>query len=177
MEKRPLPPGLKKEKLAEIWQIGSNLSDSADVSQDQMKTEQLREYLAASLPLDAETTQLLPKGLGRLCQELRPFTGMTIGNLLLDKNTDIETIRYIKELGKKQENAASSEAERAAATALYYAAIAHALVYHEQKITEFPYQDLDTWFNSLLMHNWITPGVSELFKQAQAFCARQAEQK
>ena len=177
MKKKSHPPKLNKQKLAQIWQIGSNLNEDVEMSQDEVKTEQLKEYLAASLHLDADTAKILPNGLRKLCQEMRPFTGMTIGNLLLDEGTDIETIGLIKERCKKQNRATATEAEQATTTALYYAAIAHALAYHQRKITEFTYKELNDSFGSFLATGWLTEELRVLFKRAQGCCTSHIEQE
>ena len=176
MEEKSLPPDLNKRQLARIWQIGSRLNEEGiGLDEDEAKAEQLREYLAAGLRFDAETVQVLPKGLRRLCERMRPFTGISISDLLLDEQTDIETLALIKEQSKKQNRLVSTDVEHAAATILYYAAIAHALVYHHQKITTLTFQTLQSSYEAFGTERWLPEDLRKLFVKAREVCTTPRE--
>ncbi|MHC4109504.1 MAG: hypothetical protein ACYSUY_00415 [Planctomycetota bacterium] len=176
MDKESTAFGLSPEQLAHLLKIGSDTSHADnEVDREQKKTELLHDWLTATLPLDAAIAKALPTILRRLCQELRPLAGKAFGDLLKDPKTDIAAIRKIKDYSKKMVGCAKSETEHDAATAIYYAAIASALVFHNQRITKFSYESLNNSFSTLTGHNWLTPDLAQLLKEASEFCREEAK--
>jgi hypothetical protein len=117
----------------------------------------------------------LPAVFRNLCQELEPLAGKTFGRLLQDPNTNIAAIRKIKNYSKKLIASAKSEAENNAATAVYYGAIASALVFHDQTITRLSYSTLTESFSGLVEHKWLTPDLAELYERACKYCMVKAD--
>lgn len=166
---------LSSEQLAHLLGIGSRIGgDENQVDQEQRKAELLRDLLAAKLPADEVLLESLPTVVRRACQELQPLAGESFGNLLQDPGTDITTIRRIKDYSKKLTKAAESEIEHDAAGAIYYAAIAGALVFHEKKITSFSYEELVDSFSVLTKNSWLTPDLARLFRKARKLCQKKA---
>jgi len=97
-------------------------------------------------------------------------TRWPIGKLLQDPKTDTAVIRMVKDYGRTLSTRAKSEAEHQAANTVYYAAIAHALVFHKLKITNFSYGDLQSSFSRLSQEKWITKGLVDLFAKASEHC-------
>ena len=176
MDKESTAFGLSSEQLARLLKIGSDTSQAdSKVDQEQKKTELLHDWLAASLPLETALVESLPKILRHLCQELRPMAGKPFGDLLKEPNTDIAAIEKIKDYSKKIVASAKSEAEHDAAAAIYYAAIASALVYHKKTITKFSYKNLRDSFSALTDQAWLTPDLVALFEDASKLCQEKTE--
>ena len=72
---------------------------------------------------------------------------------------------------------AKSEAEHDAATAVYFAAIASALLFHDRKITTFSYKSLDESFSKLINEKWIVKDIAELFDRACRVCRQKSKGK
>ncbi len=178
MDKKSTTFGLGPEKLARLLNIGSDISETEnDVDQKEKKAELLHDWLAATLPLDAVLLETLPTILQRLCRQLQPHVGEPFGNLLKEPKTDILVIRKIKDYSKKLVTSAKSEAEHDAATAIYFAAIASALLFHDRKITTFSYKSLDESFSKLINEKWIAKDIAELFSRACRACRQKSKRK
>lgn len=176
MKKKSSTFGLSSEKLARLLNIGSDTSRAkSQADQEQRKAELLRDWLSASLPLDVALVESLPKVLARVCRQLQPLARESFGNLLQDPGVDIAAIKKIKDCSKKLVKSAKSEAEHDAAAAIYYAAIANALVFHEQRITSFSYESLEDTFSELTENSWLSPELVRLFKKAQKLCRKKGQ--
>jgi len=177
MEDEPTTFGLSHEKLARLWEVGNDTpADQDGPTEEQKKAELLRDRLAESLPLDPTATRTLPETLSYALEQFRPLMGCSIGALLLDPDIDPSVIWQIKDRYKERAQSCSSELECQVATAIYYAAIANALLFHEEsllrddKITTFSYRELEEHFSQLLNIHWLTPDLASLFKRAHAIC-------
>jgi hypothetical protein len=180
MENEPTTFGLSHEELARLWQVGADVPACQDrPSEEQKKTELLRERLAEPWPLageplpsDPAATRRLPEPLNFVLKQFKPFTGCSIGDLLFDPNTDPSVVWQIKHRYKERAESCSSELEREAATVIYYAAIATALLFHkallrDAKITTFSHKELNEHFSRLLNIPWLTSDLVGLFKKAR----------
>lgn len=178
MGKKSTTHGLSASKLAQLWKIGADTHEEEKKADPiQRRAELLRDWLAGTLPLDPAVAELLPAVLMRLFRELRPFAGETFGSLLKDPETNITTIKKIKNFSKRIVESAKSEAEHDAAAAIYYAAIASALVFHGQKITTFSYDKLKDSFSALIRNTWLTPDLVKLLREAHKQCKKNAKHK
>jgi hypothetical protein len=178
MDKKSTTFGLSPEKLARLLNIGSDINETENkVDQEEKKAELLHDWLAATLPLDAVFLETLPTILQRLYQQLQPHVGETFGNLLKEPKTDILVIRKIKDYSKKLVTSAKSEAEHDAATTIYFAAIASALLFHDRKITTFSYKSLDESFSELINEKWIAKDIAGLFSKACRVCRQKSKGK
>ena len=81
----------------------------------------------------------------------------------------------IKDYGRKLSNKADSDAEHHIANTIYYAAIAHALVYHNIMITSHSYEDLTKSYGRLSKENWLPDNLLNLFKQSLKYCRAKIE--
>jgi hypothetical protein len=173
MDKESTTFGLNPEKLARLLKIGSDISQTDEkIDPEHKKAELLHDWLAATLPLDAALAEQLPIVIRRLCKELQPLSGEPFGKLLEDSKTNVEVLNKIKGYSKKLVTAAKSEAENDAATVVYYAAIASALFFHDQKITRFSYKDLEQSFSCLVKNSWIPMDLINLFEKASLLCKK-----
>lgn len=126
--------------------------------------------LDRELPLDPATPHSIPAVLNRPCDELLAATRRTVSQLLLDSKTDLAVMKALKDYCKALARLAGREARRTAATVIYYAAIANALVFHQHKITQHSYEKLHEAYAELEQKPWIPSELKELFKKAQAIC-------
>jgi hypothetical protein len=164
--------GLSPDRLAELLKIGSDVEGNLDT--EHRKADLLHDWLAARLPLDEAMAHSLPAIVSKLCRELQSLAGHSFGMLLLDSHSELDALTKIKHYGKKMAEAAKTEADHDAATAVYYAAIASAVLYHDEKMTTYSYKDLRKSFSALAAQDWLTQDLSELFGKAAAICREKA---
>ena len=102
-----------------------------------------------------------------LKRQMQVYAGCSIGEILADPNSNLILIKEIKEHHKLKANAASSKAEQHIATAVYFAAIAHAILHHGAQISEHSPEYLTNSLISLEKKKWITPDIRSLYDQAK----------
>jgi hypothetical protein len=177
MEKEEGIFGSDPDKLAKLWEIGSDTNnDKIKLDENEVKSELLHDMLAGKMPLDQILAQTLPKVLSQLCEHIKPFTGDSFGLLLSDPNTDLLVLKRIKDYSKNLSKKVSSEAEHDVVAAIYYAAIAGALINYDQRITSFSYKSLLDSFSSMIEARWMTPKLVDLFQKARNYCANKLKQ-
>lgn len=156
------------EKLAQLWDIGSDVHDEAAErtggSEDRY-AELLRDWMARQLPPDPGLQELLPEALGQLCRELRPFSGDSIGALLTNPQTDPQVFTRLKDYAKEL-GAAASQVEREVTLTVYFAAIASALVFHDARISQHSGKKLAAAFGTLSRRSGMPPELLSLFQKA-----------
>jgi len=142
--------------------------------QDTEKTraELLLDALASKLPIDPALLESLPDVLQPLSEELQSVSGLPLGKLLQNPQTKITLIRNIKDFAKELGTSANDEIKRDVALAIYFAAIASALLFHNVKISEYTYKQLEQSFKTLSKHDWMPPNLSRLFKKARRYCSK-----
>ena len=161
---------INPEQLKRLFGIGRDTKNSdGRKGLSQQKADMLCRSLSQPLPLDKSQIDILPSALGQLCHSIGLLAGETINELLSNPSTDISAIERIKRYGKELSARAESKAEHDVATAFYYAAIAHALVHYDKRITRFSYGKLKTSFTRLVKEKWILKDLSVLFKAARKY--------
>lgn len=171
MKKKPTTSDLEPSKLAEILNVCSEAqSPDADLSEDQRKAEMLQDRLSETLLSGSLKDSPLRKELHHLCCIAGIASGEPIRNLLINPETDMELIQKIKEHGKRLSQVTSSGVEHETANVIYYAAIAHALAYNDDKITQFSYEELDNSFTVFTNTDWISSDLIRLFEKAATYC-------
>jgi len=173
MDNESKAPDLGPERLAQLWDIGSEVhieATPAAADSEERYTELLCDRLAQQLPLNPEETQnlvsRLPEELGTICRELRPFSGGSIGLLLTHPETDPQVLERIKDHAKEQGEAVASKVERDVAKAVYFAAIAAALVFHNTRISKQSDRHLARAFDALSKRQAVPSELRSLFQQA-----------
>jgi len=171
MEKHPTASGLSPEKLAKLWNIGSEADKTEKaVDQDGKKTELLRDWLAGSLPRLASEAKPQRREHVNLWSIVSSLTDLPINRLLQNPGTDLALLRKVKDYFKRLSGSAKSRTEYHVANTIYYAAIASALVFHDRRITKFSYKDLEEYFRRLDQENWIPEALRGLFTKACEYC-------
>ena len=169
-EKKTTQAG-QPDRLADLLHIGLEADLQAPSHPDEQKESLLRARLAGTLPLEKEVLDALPIVAGQLL----PLGGGSVGRALLDADTPLEILQKIKDYGKKLALARKSEAEHAAATTVYFAAIASALLFHGNRITSYSYRALAEHFGTLTGKRWMDPKLARHFAKARRKCRRKAE--
>ena len=173
MEKESSTYGLEPDKLRALLDVCSDTDQVKDQSDpEQEKSELLQDRLTESLPIEHAQKSLSKTAARHLCGVAGVIVGEPIRDLLSDMGTDIALINRIKNYGKKVSEHANSLAAHDTANAIYYAAIAHALVFHGRKISKFSYKDLEHAFEVFSKKNWIPANLVNLFQKAGQCCCR-----
>ena len=159
--------GMKSQDLAQLLVIGRDAPEK-DATPEVTPGHLLDDLLARRISLDVDCAGSFPNVLGRACDEIVPHADRTLADVLFDPKADVAALMALKDYGKRLVRGAWSDAERAAATALYYGAIAAALVIHGRRITEHPVEKVDSGLAELEAMAWTPPRLVELFAKARA---------
>ena len=173
MRKRINTFGLGTQEISQLLRVASE--EMPEVSRTAEKDDMgaaLRERLAEHLPPDAPALKSLPEQLGDLKTMIATLASETLSELLADSKTPIEAFIAVKDHAKRWSKTAQSQASHHSANALYYAAIAGALVFRQQKITKFADEDLRQSFTQLRDTKWIPGKLRRLFDAAGQSCQR-----
>jgi len=168
------------KKLVRLWSIGSgaNLEQGLHIiNMGEERAELLHDCMATSLPMDQETLDLLPMIFKGICRDLRPFSGESIGSLVIDPQTDVTVIERIKNWAKEFGSSAEGETEREVTLAVYYTSIASALVFHDVKLSQYDYQELKQAFRTLSRQEWIPSILLRILKRAYKYTEKDADAK
>lgn len=163
--------GLNPDRLAEILQIGCNLSDAqSQAAIDQITGELLRDHLAQPFPLDQLLGLPVP-WLSRLpCLPAALIPAESIGMLLKKPKTSTSVLKKLKQYGRTLFSEGKNQSDRDVGLAIYYGAIANALVFHDTLITRFGYVELDESFAALTGKTWMSGNLRMLFEKARQHC-------
>jgi hypothetical protein len=165
------PGGLSPEEMAQLLRIGVEDEDlDPSGGKDASAADLLETLLAGSLPPESTAVDALPAVLARLRRDLLPLEGRPIGEVLSDPSTDLSVLKAVKAYGKRLAARNRSEPEHAAAVAVYYAAIAAALVHHGERITTHSPSYLKASFVQLGNAPWVGRKLSPLLAAAAEAC-------
>jgi hypothetical protein len=173
MDKNTTRYGADLEGVTKLLSIGVGHYDQHDMAGGGPKAELLRARFAGPLPPETCVVEMLPTLLANLCGELLPLGGKPLQDVLLDNQTSLRLIRKIKEYGKKLGNRA--EPEHTVGIAVYYVAIASALLFHDDKITRHSYRYLADSLD-VLDTEWMSPKLAAHISKARQLCRSRAEQ-
>ncbi|MFC1764012.1 hypothetical protein ACFL6U_18300 [Planctomycetota bacterium] len=172
MKKQLTSYDLNKAKLVHLLKIGLKPKDklSQPIALEQKAADLWQGLMACPLPLDDFQGSILPGVLADFCQTQGLLTGESLESLLQNPQTDLAMVEVIKTYAKMRSRQSQSEAEHLIANALYYAALAHALIYHQKRITNFVYLDLAHSFDHLRKTEWVGTVFTHLFEKAYHYC-------
>jgi hypothetical protein len=166
--------GLSPEQLGRLMALGLEGPDAQKrLAATRKPARAFQEMFTNKLPLNPVNPDSLPAVLNRSCDEFLSVADRTMGDLLLNPETDLVIIKSLKDYGKELVRRGGREAKQAAATTVYYAAIASALVFHREKITQHPYQKLHEAYAELRGKSWVSHQLKELFRKARVVCQHQ----
>lgn len=131
--------------------------------------------LAGEASLGSPVPDSVPAVLDRPHGEVLPFFDQILRGLILNSRTDLAVVKALKDRGKELVRPSGPEPKKAAATVIYYAAIASALAFHQHKITQHSCKKLQEAYRDLGQKPWIPPELRDLFKKAEAICRQRKE--
>ncbi len=166
--------GLSTEKISDLLKVCTDSSPEVDMETKQDKIELLQDRLSETLLEGSLKGSPLSEELIYLCRISGIAAGESIRNLLSNPTTDIQLINKIKEHGKTLSSNTQAEADHDTANAIYYASIAHALIYHHSKITKFSYEELEKSLAVFTQKEWLSKDLLELFEKAIKYCQKQS---
>ena len=163
--------GLGKKQLQQLFAIGDeDVSALPKTEGVKTRTELLQRRLREPLPLGREQLEVLPAALAQLCSTIGSIAGETIISLIRSSETGISVLQRIKRNGKRLSNHALSKNEQQVGVAIYYGAIASALVYHERRISRLSYSNLADAFERLSNESWMSSDLAMLYRVAREYC-------
>jgi adenylate kinase len=167
---------LNVEQSTRLLKLGLQSShERVNQSVNRDRADLLLDVLASKLPTDPALIETLPTVLRSLSEELQSVSGKPLGVLLQSPETKTVQIRRIKDFAKQLGASAKDDVEREVALALYFAAIANVLVYHNVKISQYSHTELAQSFDTLGGHDWIPPNLTRLFRKAQQHCNQKSQ--
>jgi len=146
--------------------LSASASEHYDIEPDETRTDSLYQILTSTLPLGQDVKSSLPDFITGQVQDLVSISGKPMGELIQDPQTDLLTLRKIKEHCKLGGTAADSKEEQDAFMAVYFAVIASALIFHEIRISHHKEEDLQCFFNSFSKKPWVLQELRTLFDKA-----------
>jgi len=165
----------QKSRLLKLGHGSKHHEQSPDRKQE--KVDILYEVLNSSLPLNPSVINSLPIVMRGLSSRLHSLAGQPIGDLLQDSTTDITTITRIKQYAKESGSLLDSDDKREIFLVVYYAAIASALLFRNEKITQHSYADLEQFFCSFARKDWMLDELVSLFTRASQYCLEKTQRQ
>ena len=135
-------------------------------------TQWLQEQLSEKCPVPKPSTSSQTWLLDRVQEKVRLDLSRSVGEVLSDRQADLTVLRDIKDRYKSWTREATAKGMRHVYTAIYFAAIARALVSHNQRITDHPAEYLMRSIKTLAGEPWMVPSLRELYLEALQVCDR-----
>jgi len=165
MEKRSLY-GKHPQKIQDFL-VDCTAPQPEPASDETEMTQLLCDYLAETCPQPTTEVDAKSTIVDRFHLIITRQTDQPTGEILGDPQAEADTVHQIKECFKQREQQVSTEPQRRAATVVYFAAIAHALVHRGEMITEYSEDQLTGFFDALLSQSWIVPELKDLLAKAR----------
>jgi hypothetical protein len=170
--------GLRIDQMAGLFAMGREEPNLADNGADRgTMAGLLRRQLASTLPKHSLLFDALLMMMDQEGYDTQSLRGRSLGDVLLDPLSDLDLLRAIKNCSKRLSHELDSEVEAALATTIYFASLASALVFHDRKITQHPYEKLDESFTELAGKTWMARQLTELFSRAREVCASKKDER
>ena len=171
MDEKSKISNLTAQQKADLCHLGMSDEEKADgVETEENRAHLLLDVLAAKLPMDPKILSSLPTFLRTVGQDLRSVAGETLDNMLQDKQIGLPAIQKIRDYAKIIGKMSDAKYNHDVALAVYYAAIAHALIHHKKKITKYSYKELQISYAQLTTQDWIPQNLIQLFARAMKYC-------
>jgi hypothetical protein len=168
-------PDLPPEQIARLLALSAAKPDENEGGPAACERA-FRDTLSSELRLDASVSNSIPVTLGRACEQLERHRGRSLGAVLLDPTVDVASLGCLKDYGKESVRRSVSQEDQAAGTMIYYAAIAAALVFRGEKISQHGYARLARAFGLLVGKVSGVPELVELLTKAQRLCQDRASE-
>jgi len=172
MNEEPTTFGLSRDKIVRILQIQAEKEqqeqepaseeDKADLLEVELARPLPRAHRSSLGPSECPTTDCLARA------ETPPAV---IGEALWSPRTPTSVLKWLKAFGRTFFSEGESETTREVGLAIYYGAIANAIVSHDVRITRLSYTELHRSFAVLADKSWVPLKLRSVFKGACARCA------
>jgi hypothetical protein len=159
---------LNRESTSRLLRVGLEPETPSDGNQG--REDLLLDLLGSKLPPDLALIHSLPAMVKSLSEDLAALSGSSLNDLLTDPQTKPTLLRQIKDYAKERGSASANEVDRDVALAIYYAAIAAAMVNHKARISSHGPAHLAEAFRTLTRHEWVPQGLRLLFEEAMRHC-------
>ena len=159
----------QRTRLLKMGLSGGPAAPADDIDPDERRTDFLYQILISPLPPASGVQSSLPDLITGQFQDLLSISGKPIGELIQDKQTDLLTLRKIKDYCKQQGTDATTNEEKEqqdAFMAVYFAAIASALLFHNTKISHHQDEDMHRFFALFASKSWVIEELRALFNKA-----------
>jgi len=180
MHNEPENQDLTSQQRTRLLKLGLSCEASeANTDSEEEKADLLYDILINALPVDGTTVASLPPVLRSLSGKLYSVAGEPLGDLLQNPETDISVIEriknYAKDCAEQLETAGKSKAEKDIFLAIYFTAIASALLFCHKKITQHSYENLRRFFSSYAEKTWVLDELRIHFEKALQYCQKRQE--
>ena len=170
--------GLKLEQLTKILSLGAaDAIPPAGFCDEEMIATHLRSQLAEPLKEDSELLVSLEPTLERSGMKRSDLVGRSLCSVLLDEETGMDLLGAIKTCGKKLSFTVVHETESSIGVTVYHAAIAAALLGHDERISSSSFEELADAFDLLAGKSWMLAELVDLFAKACGVCREKHESK
>ncbi len=173
MDEKKTTFGLNADKIVRFLKMGMEdelAKPECENDTNLSRANLLRDLLKDVLPAEAEAIKGTSVLLRYFYREFLPLAGYSLGDLLNCPATDISVIKQIKNHAKELSAKGDSEIACETATTLYYGAIASALLFHNRKITQYSFGELNQSFSTISEQEWMSPIISQLIVRARQLC-------
>lgn len=126
--------------------------------------------MASKLPPDPADPDSSPAVFNKPCHNSSIPSGQTVQELLLGETTSLAGLSSLKDYAEELARSGVPRVKRAAATVLYYAAIASALIFQNARIAKQSYRELREAYTKLGQKSWIPSELKEMFREAGNMC-------
>jgi hypothetical protein len=154
----------QKTRLFSLGYAEENLDDDEDVEASRL--DNLYRILKDPLPLPHDTVSAVPDVLRSMAGELVSIAGKPIRQLILGADTSLATLEQIKVYAKHKGRHVTVDTVKDTYMAVYFAAIAQALILHGVMISQHKQSDLARFFKIYEKESWMLPELKDLFKTA-----------
>jgi len=160
---------LTPETLAKLMGIvAGDEREAADTRRQDRAADLLTCWLGWPWPVRTPVADAKPRRPPETLEQNGKAT--TIAQLLLGERSGLGVLCEIKEFAKRLARRNKAEPGHSVATAIYYAAIASALLHHGRKITAHSHRSLEASFLRLMAEPWLPAALYEHLGQACRFC-------
>lgn len=165
--------GLTPAQLGRLLAVSAWTADSADaMMEDQANARLLQEYLNRRLADEPLFVEEWRSGTSQPATGVQPLLNRSVKETLLDPHCDLAVLKAIKDHSKRLSAMVASGSQTLIAATIYYGAVASAMVYHDQRISQYTYENLGARFLALTQRSWVDRELQELFTLAAAACRR-----
>jgi hypothetical protein len=170
-DKKSTTFGLSPDRIAELLSMGSDAAaPTGKPDSDEARAELLLDRLAGALAPDTSFSRFVPDIPEGLLDALPFCAGANVGDLLLNQDVSVALLRRVKDDNGQWSQRADTKVQKDVAVAIYYAAIAAALIFHRHKISGFSFAELGKAFGMLRQKSWIPRDMRDMYDKAIAVC-------